>query len=135
MAQAIGDPEELERFAHSLQQFIDSLNDAVGNLNGAFSLLGDTWQDEKRARFEEDYNALLQQLHQFNANAEEQVPYLAALASRLRDYLQSKRRLTAALRAEHFDDSTARDAADSERGIERDDADRNDRDFHRFVLP
>ena len=89
MAQAIGDPEELERFAHSLQQFIDSLNDAVGNLNGAFSLLGDTRQDEKRARFEEDYNALLQQLHQFNANAEEQVPYLAALASRLRDYLQS----------------------------------------------
>ena len=33
MAQAIGDPEELERFAYSLQQFIDSLlNDAVGKL-------------------------------------------------------------------------------------------------------
>ena len=89
MAQAIGDPEELERFAHSLQQFIDSLNDAMENLNGAFVLLGDTWQDEKRARFEEDYSALVQQLHQFNANASEQVPYLAALASRLRDYLQS----------------------------------------------
>ena len=58
MAQAIGDPEELERFAHSLQQFVDSLNDAVGNLNHAFASLGDTWQDEKRARFEEDYNAL-----------------------------------------------------------------------------
>jgi uncharacterized protein YukE len=89
MAQAIGDPEELERFAHSLQQFIDSLDDAVGNLNGAFASLGDTWQDEKRARFEEDYYALLQQLHLFNANAVEQVPYLTALASRLRDYLQS----------------------------------------------
>ena len=46
MAQAIGDPEELERFAYSLQQFIDSLNDAVGNLNGAFASLGDTWQDD-----------------------------------------------------------------------------------------
>ncbi len=89
MAQAIGDPEELERFAHSLQQFIDSLNDAMGNLNGAFASLGDTWQDEKRAQFEEDYNALVQRLHHFNASAEEQVPYLAALASRLRDYLQS----------------------------------------------
>ncbi len=89
MAQAIGDPEELERFAYSLQQFIDLLNDAVGNLNGAFASLGDTWQDEKRARFEEDYNALVQQLQQFNDNASEQVPYLAALASRLRDYLQS----------------------------------------------
>jgi uncharacterized protein YukE len=89
MPQAVGDPEELERFAHSLQRFVDSLNDAVGNLNGAFASLGDTWQDEKRARFEEDYNSLVQQLHQFNANAAEQVPYLAALASRLRDYLQS----------------------------------------------
>lgn len=89
MAQAIGDPEELERFAYALQHFVDSLNDAVGNLNGAFAALGDTWQDEKRARFEEDYNALQQQLQQFNANAVEQVPYLAALASRLRDYLQS----------------------------------------------
>ena len=89
MAQAIGDPDELERFAHSLQQFIDSLNNAVGNLNGAFTSLGDTWQDEKRARFEEDYNALVQQFHQFNTSAAEQVPYLAALASRLRDYLQS----------------------------------------------
>lgn len=89
MAQAIGDPEELERFAHSLKQFSDSLNDAVGNLNGAFASLGDTWQDEKRARFEEDYKALVQQLHQFNSSAEEQVQYLAVLSSRLRDYLQS----------------------------------------------
>ena len=89
MAQAIGDPEELERLAHSLQQFIDSLNDATSNLNGAFSALGDSWQDEKRAQFEEEYNALLQQLQQFDANASEQIPYLTALASRLRDYLQS----------------------------------------------
>lgn len=88
MAQAIGDPEELERFAHSLQQFIDSLNDAVSNLNSAFAALGDTWQDEKRARFEEDYSTLVQQLQQFDANASEQVPYLMALAARLRDYLQ-----------------------------------------------
>jgi uncharacterized protein YukE len=89
MAQAIGDPEELERFAHSLQHFVDSLNEAMGSLDGAFASLGDSWQDEKRARFEEDYNALVQQLHHFNMNAAEHVPYLAALASRLRDYLQS----------------------------------------------
>ena len=89
MAQAIGDPDELERFAYSLQQFIDSLNDAVGTLNGAFAALGDTWQDEKRAQFEEDYNALVQQLRQFDASASDQIPYLTALAARLRDYLQS----------------------------------------------
>jgi uncharacterized protein YukE len=89
MAQAVGDPDELERFARCLQQFLDSLNDAVGNLNRAFAALGDTWQDEKRARFEDEYNALVQQLKKFDANASEQIPYLATLAERLRDYLQS----------------------------------------------
>lgn len=89
MPQAVGDPDELERFAHSLQQFIDSLNDAVGNLNGAFSALGDTWQDQKRAQFEEEYHALIQQLRQFDTNASEQIPYLTALAARLRDYLKA----------------------------------------------
>lgn len=89
MAQAIGDPDELDRFAHSLQQFVELLNDAAGNLNGAFASLGDTWQDEKRAQFEEEYHALLQQLNQFNANASEQIPHLTALAARLREYLRS----------------------------------------------
>lgn len=89
MSQAIGDPEELERFAQGLQHFIDSLNDAVANLDGSFAALGDTWQDEKRARFEDDYKVLVQQLHQFNSSAGDQVPYLMALATRLRDYLQT----------------------------------------------
>lgn len=89
MPQAVGDPDELERFARALQQFVDSLNDAVRNLNGAFAALGDTWQDEKRARFEEEYDKLVQQLKQFDANASEQVFYLYTLAARLRDYLQS----------------------------------------------
>ena len=88
MAQAAADPDELERFAHSLQQFVDSINDALGNLNGAFASLGDTWQDEKRAKFEEEYNSLAQQLRQFDSNVSEQIPYLAALAARLREYLQ-----------------------------------------------
>lgn len=89
MPQAIGDPDELDRFAQSLAQFIDTLNEAVNGLNQSFSALGETWQDEKRATFEEDYNVLVQQLSNFEANASEQVPYLHELASRLRDYLQS----------------------------------------------
>jgi len=89
MPQAVGDPDELERFARALQEFLGSLNDALGHLNGAFAALGDTWQDEKRARFEEQYNALVQQLRQFEAHASEQIPYLATLATRLREYLQS----------------------------------------------
>lgn len=89
MPQAVADPDELERFARALQHFVDSLNDAAGSLNRAFASLGDTWQDEKRAQFEDEYYALLQQLKQFDANASEQIPYLGALAARLRDYLHS----------------------------------------------
>ena len=89
MPQAIGDPDELDRFAQSLSQFIESLNDAVNHLNHDFNALGDTWQDEKRAQFEDDYSSLIQQISCFESNAIEQVPYLHALASRLRDYLQS----------------------------------------------
>ena len=89
MPQAIGDPDEIDRFAQSLTQLIDTLNEAINGLNHSFAALGDTWQDEKRASFEEDYNALVQQFSHFEANASEQVPYLHAMASRLRDYLQS----------------------------------------------
>jgi uncharacterized protein YukE len=89
MPQAIGDPDELDRFAQSLSRFIESLNNAVNCLNNDFSALGDTWQDEKRAQFEDDYGFLLQQISSFESNATEQVPYLHTLASRLRDYLQS----------------------------------------------
>ena len=62
MPQAIGDPDELDRFAQSLTQFIDTLNEAVNGLNHSFGAAGIPGGDEKRASFEEDYNALVQQL-------------------------------------------------------------------------
>ena len=89
MSQAIGDPDELERFAHALTQFIETMNDAVANLNLSFASLGDTWKDGKRIQFEEIYNVLLHQLSLFEANTSEQIPHIRLLASRLRDYLQS----------------------------------------------
>jgi uncharacterized protein YukE len=89
MSKAIGDPYELERFAHSLHQFIEKLNDAMNDLNYSFDSLGDTWQDEKRASFEEDYNSLVQQLIIFEDNSSEKISYLLKLAAHLKDYLQS----------------------------------------------
>jgi len=89
MSMAKGDPDELERFAASLNSFLETVNDATNSLNNSFGALGDTWQDEKRAQFEEEYNALIKQLTVFNENASEHIPYLRTLASRLRDYLQS----------------------------------------------
>jgi uncharacterized protein YukE len=89
MAQAIGDPDELERFAHSVSQFVETLDDAVGALDGSFNALGESWQDEKRTAFEDEYREMLRSLAQFKEAASEQVPYLLTLATRLRDYLAS----------------------------------------------
>ena len=89
MSQVNASHEELDRFAQSLAQFNDTLNEAVNGLNHSFCVLGDTWQDEKRASFEEDYNALVQQFSHFEANVSELVPYLHTMASYLRDYLKS----------------------------------------------
>ena len=89
MAQAIGDPDELEHFAQALSAFLETLNDAKNNLNNNFDSLGDSWRDEKRMKFEEDYSLLQQHLSQFETNASEQIPYIQTLASRLRDYMSS----------------------------------------------
>ena len=89
MGQAIGDPDELDRFAQALLQFTETLDQAVNGLSGSFAVLGDTWQDEKRAKFEEDFNLLVQQMGQFKSNTSDMIPYLGMLATRLRDYLQS----------------------------------------------
>ena len=89
MNQAIGDPDELETFAHSLQLFIDQINETTGQLNQQFGALGETWQDAKRVQFEEQFQELLRQQAAFEARASEQIPHLRALAAKLRDYLQS----------------------------------------------
>ena len=89
MGQAIGDPDELDRFAQALLQFTETMDQAVNGLSGSFAVLGDTWQDETRAEFEEDFNLLVQQMGQFKSNTSEMIPYLGMLANRLRDYLQS----------------------------------------------
>ena len=90
MSQAIGDPEEIIRFANSLSKYVDVLREETSVLGGCFSDLGDTWQDEKKAAFEEAFNALVNQIAQFESICEEQhIPYLNTLATRLQDYLQS----------------------------------------------
>ena len=89
MPQAIGDPEELKNFANMLAQYLNTLEVETSNLQGGFSNLGDTWQDEKRAAFEEEFSALMTQISQFKLACDEQVPYLNALAEKLQNYLNS----------------------------------------------
>ena len=89
MPQVFADPEELKNFANRLDQYITTLETETGNLAGGFANLGDTWQDEKKAAFEEQFTALMVQIDAFKASCEEQVPYLRRLADILIDYKNS----------------------------------------------
>jgi len=89
MSQVQGNPEELELFANQLLNFLETLKDSTNSLNHSFESLGDSWQDEKRVAFEEDYRELLSVLTQFENNSLEKVDYLKVLSNRLRDYLGS----------------------------------------------
>ena len=87
MSQAHGNPEELRIFASALQKYLDVLNEETGQLDGAFNQLGDTWDDQKRRKFEEVYMQLRNALNHFNEQAAEQIPYLQQLAVDLETYL------------------------------------------------
>ena len=89
MSQAIGDPEELARFANELAAYAETLQTETRSIQGRFSNLGDTWRDEKRTEFEEQFNELVARVNQFSETCQECVPYLASLAERLRDYLSA----------------------------------------------
>lgn len=89
MAQAIADPDELDRFANELASYRDALGSETGRIQGCFSSLGDTWQDEKRTAFEDQFNELVGQISRFEEACDDCVPFLHSLAERLRDYLQS----------------------------------------------
>jgi len=86
MAQVNINPDELEQFVHELNNYLETLQSATGRLNHSFDTLGSTWQDNKRAQFEETYRELLQVLRTFENNASEQIPYLTKLISIQRDY-------------------------------------------------
>lgn len=88
MPQAIGDPEEIEQFARALLNYVDNIRSETERLSGFFDDLGNSWQDSKRSAFEEEFKALTEQIEKFASVCDDQVPYLKALAEKLRDYLQ-----------------------------------------------
>ena len=77
---------ELRKFANALAHFNDTLEQAAGQINGSFSALGETWQDQTRQAFEECFNELMQNLSRFKEVSAEQIPYLHNLAIRLDEY-------------------------------------------------
>ena len=59
MAQAIGDPEEIRNFSNVLESYLNTVEEETSRLNSAFEQLGESWQDQQRASFEETYSQLM----------------------------------------------------------------------------
>jgi hypothetical protein len=86
-AQAIANPDDLERFGRELKHFNGQLADAMSRLNGQFASLGETWRDQEHQKFAQDFQETVRVLHHFMRSAEEQIPFLMRKAQRIRDYL------------------------------------------------
>lgn len=86
MSQVQANPEELRNFAALLENCSQNIAEEASTTSAAFSSLGDSWNDSKRAEFEEIFTELLGCIHRFNEACEEQVPYLQSLAAHLEGY-------------------------------------------------
>lgn len=87
MAMAIGNPEDIVNFSNALESYLNTISEETDRLNSAFQTLGETWQDQQRQSFEENYRQLLNVLSSFKENAAQQIPHLRTMADDLSTYL------------------------------------------------
>lgn len=90
MAQAIGSPEELEKFARDLKQFNSQLAENMNRLQAQFTQLGDTWRDQEQQRYAQEFAQTMRVLQQFNRSSDQQIPFLLRKVQRLREYLSQR---------------------------------------------
>lgn len=87
MAMAIGNPEDIVNFSNALESYLNTITEETDRLNSAFQTLGETWQDQQRQSFEENYRQLLGALSNFKESASQQIPNLRTMADDLSTYL------------------------------------------------
>lgn len=90
MAQAIANPDDLEKFARDLKQFNSQLAASMNQLQGQFNRVGDTWRDQEHQRFAQEFEQTMRILQQFSRSSEQQIPFLQKKAQRLREYLNQR---------------------------------------------
>jgi uncharacterized protein YukE len=90
MSQAIVDPAELRRFAHSLKKFHAELENGLGLVHGQMVALGDTWRDQEHIKFTQEFEQSMHLLQRFLESMQLHVPYLQRKAQRVEEYLQQR---------------------------------------------
>ncbi len=86
MSQVHANPDEIRDFAARLQACDENISDELSATAAAFAALGDTWNDAKRAEFEESFEELKDCIGRFSASCAEQVPHLIRLADHLDEF-------------------------------------------------
>ena len=90
MAQAIGDPAEIRRFAHTLKRFNADIQTNLAAVHGQLLTLGDTWRDQEHDRFREELEQTIAALDRFVEVSAEHITFLLRKAERLEEYLAQR---------------------------------------------
>ena len=90
MPQAIIDPAELRRFAHSLKQFNTELHNQIAVLHGQLVGLGSTWRDQEHLKFTEEFEHTMTAIARFIEATDQHIPFLLRKAERAEEYLQQR---------------------------------------------
>ncbi len=84
------DPQEVRRFAEELKRFNTDLQDRMSSLQGRFTALGDTWQDQEHRKFADEFKHTLAALKKFVEVSNQHTPYLLRKAQRIEEYLNQR---------------------------------------------
>ena len=89
MAKANVDPEQLKRFARSLNQFDRTLSEMTTQLKGQMRQLETAWQDQEQAKFGQQFAEAMRFLDRFTEANEEHARLLARKARHIEAYLDA----------------------------------------------
>jgi len=90
MPQVDVNPDELDRFAKELQQFIQQAEQLNKQLQGSFSRVSGSWKDEQNRRFAEELMATSRNLTRFVETASQHLPKLRKQVDAARAYLSQR---------------------------------------------
>ena len=90
MAQAIVDPGELRRFAHSLKKFNQDLSEGLASLAAQLEGLGTSWRDQENKKFAESFEEHLRGIARTTEETNQYVPFLLRKAEKIEEYLQQR---------------------------------------------
>jgi len=89
MAKAHVDPDDLIKFAKSLNHFNRSMQELTGSLKGQMRRLESTWQDQEQAKFAQQFYDAIRVLDRFAEANDQHAQVLVKKARLIEAYLDA----------------------------------------------